>query len=73
MAIILNQDFEDQVLELIKDSIKDEVEKEFDSLMEELNNRKNVICGGIVMKITKQMKLDTCNELITIDLKEIRK
>jgi len=72
MAIATNINIEEDLSNLIDKRLKQEVEKEFDRHIKELNERKNEIIAGILLNIKKQISIQTLNSNVIFTIKELK-
>jgi hypothetical protein len=66
-------DITNEIAEAINNKLTEEIEKEFDKHIKELEERKNEIVAGILLNIKKTVSIDTMRENITFTIREITK
>lgn len=66
----------DKVIDLISSAIQIQVEREFDNLkkklFEDLEEKKNYICTGVLLQAMKSIDISSSVDRITIVIKEIK-
>lgn len=71
------QDFFKMVQDSIKGAIQKHVEVEFEAfkvkLIADLESRKNEICAGIMLDLTKSVEFERMGQTVTIRIREITK
>ncbi len=67
---------EKTIIDYIRDGINIELEKTFDKMKEDfikdIDRRKNEICAGILMDVTKKIDIDSSRERTIFTIKEIK-
>lgn len=72
MAIQTKIDITEELSILIEKRLKQEVEKEFDRYIAELNEKKNEIVAGLLLSIQRQISMQTLDDNIIITIKELK-
>lgn len=72
MATETRIDITKELSSLIEKKLKQEVEKEFDRHIEDLNHKKNEIIAGLLLSVQRQISMQTLDDNIIITIRELK-